>query len=251
MSFDPGDIRILLAAATPRVQVAAKRVLIEEGYRVVSAVDGQAALEVIDENPPDLLITAIDLPHARGPEVAERLRAHAGGRPAPCLFLVQAADERVFETGEWDLILHLPFAATELIDRVRALVDALERKAPPVTEVPVHVPQVAWQYELEHAGEHAATPPPPSVDFDLDAPDAPEPPPASEAGAGDEPPPRALAPAEAPADLPATAAPAAEEVATALLERLPAGLREGDLAEHDLGALLIAAADAGFTGTLH
>lgn len=255
MSTDPGDIRILLAAATPRVQVAAKKVLIEEGYRVTSVIDGLQAIELIDQDAPEIVVTVLDLPHVRGPQLAAHAREARKGEAVPCLYLVQATDERAFELTAWDLVLHLPFAASELLDRVAALVEARERQAPPVQEVLVHAPQVAWQYELEHAGQTPLPPAVPRVDFDLDAPTAPAfddldldaspEPPAETSPQGTDP---AAAPALAPAPAPAPAA--GGSLAEAILARLPEGHRQGDLAQHGLGGLLMTAADTGFTGSL-
>ncbi|MDF1564508.1 MAG: DUF4388 domain-containing protein [Deltaproteobacteria bacterium] len=252
MSTDPGDIRILLAAASPRVQVAAKKVLIEEGYRVTSAVDGSKAVELVDQDPPEIVVTVLDLAHVRGPEVAAHARGARHGEPVPCLYLVQATDERSFELTAWDLVLHLPFAATELLERVAALVEARERQAPPVQEVSVAAPEVAWKYDLDHLSEREEPPPPAGpapVDFDLDGPsdfdlDAPDEPPEAPVPLPGAPIPPAPTPARA-ADPDAIRSPT--EV---LLSRLPEGYRQGSLAEHGLGGLLMTAAAAGFTGSL-
>jgi len=287
MGSNPGDIRILLAASAPRVQIAAKLVLIEEGYRVFSATDGTSALEHLKADPPEIVITVLDLPHMPGPILASEARKARHGQPVPCLFLMQATDDRGFAMNEWDMILRLPFAATELLERVHSLVEALEQHAPPTQEVAVHVPKVAWQYELEHLGEAPPELPPPQADLDFDL-DSPSPsdssplhetffkeplPSIKESG-------RTIASAAASASDSVTKEPAGEALVSkqrdadsqasvgaqpldpggfsggapldpeAILKKLPKELRRGRLEEHGLGSLLIAAADAGFTGTL-
>ena len=98
-SFDP-DIRILLAAPSPRVRAAVKRVLIEAGARVQTVADGDAAAQASVDTPPDLLITLLDLPHIRGRPGGHRPGA---GRthPLPVVWLLPASDARPAPESPW------------------------------------------------------------------------------------------------------------------------------------------------------
>ena len=60
---DDGDIRDLL-----------KLFLESEGYRVVSAADGQEALNMVQQHQPDLAILDIMMPKLNGLELTSRLR---------------------------------------------------------------------------------------------------------------------------------------------------------------------------------
>jgi DNA-binding response OmpR family regulator len=95
--------------------------LTREGYRVVRAATGQAALDAVGEARPRLVVLDVGLPDIDGLEVCRRLRATSS---IPVIFLT-ARD------GEVDRILGLelgaddymtkPFSPAELVARVKAV----------------------------------------------------------------------------------------------------------------------------------
>jgi DNA-binding response OmpR family regulator len=92
-----------------------------EGYRVISAETGAAALEAAAEQHPDLVILDIMLPDVDGLEVARRLR-RSGRVP---IIMVSARGEEVdkvvgLEVGADDYLAK-PFGHREFIARVRAV----------------------------------------------------------------------------------------------------------------------------------
>src|SRR2546426_49753 len=99
----------------------------EDGYEVVTAYDGEAALRRHAEESPDLVILDRKLPRLSGEEVCKRIRAISS---TPILMLTgeRGADERakLLDLGADDY-LEKPFSAKELRSRVRAL---LRRAAP-------------------------------------------------------------------------------------------------------------------------
>lgn len=96
--------------------------LLQDGYAVAVAADGEAALAVAAARPPDLVILDILMPGPSGLEVCQRLRE---GHPAlPVLFLTALGDERDKVRGldaGADDYLTKPFSMLELKARVRAL----------------------------------------------------------------------------------------------------------------------------------
>jgi two-component system OmpR family response regulator len=93
-----------------------------EGFEVVTALSGRAALGVVAANRPDLLILDVMLPDLDGFEVARRLRQD--GRRVPILFLTakDATEDKVrgLTLGGDDYVTK-PFSLEELIARVRAV----------------------------------------------------------------------------------------------------------------------------------
>ncbi len=93
-----------------------------EGFEVVTALSGRAALGEVAANRPDLLILDVMLPDLDGFEVARRLRQD--GRRVPILFLTakDATEDKVrgLTLGGDDYVTK-PFSLEELIARVRAV----------------------------------------------------------------------------------------------------------------------------------
>jgi class 3 adenylate cyclase len=92
-----------------------------EGYRVMSAADGQEALDRIQEYPPDLVILDLNMPRLNGYEVCERLKADPSTANIPVLMLTAWAgpDHRVkgLQLGAEDYLAK-PFDCRELLARV-------------------------------------------------------------------------------------------------------------------------------------
>lgn len=96
----------------------------KEGYSVSVAMDGEEALIVAEETPPDLVLLDWMLPKAAGVEVCRRLRARQDTRNTPIVMLTARGEEtdrvRGLDTGADDYITK-PFSMTELLARLRAV----------------------------------------------------------------------------------------------------------------------------------
>jgi DNA-binding response OmpR family regulator len=97
-----------------------------EGYTVVTATDGQQALDQIASSVPDLVVCDIMMPIVNGLEVVERLRQSGDEtlRRLPVILLsakAQASEvQKGLDVGADDYITK-PFDPLELIERVQAL----------------------------------------------------------------------------------------------------------------------------------
>lgn len=93
-----------------------------EGWQVLTAPDGRAALEMHQREDPDLVLLDINLPKLSGLEVLKRIRAES---KTPVIMLtVRADDEDVvhgLDLGADDYIPK-PFSPKTLLARVRAVV---------------------------------------------------------------------------------------------------------------------------------
>jgi DNA-binding response OmpR family regulator len=93
----------------------------QQGYRVLTAPTGAAALEQVRLHRPDLLVLDVGLPDLNGIELCRRLRQSSG---VPVIFLTAHRQEieKVLglEAGGDDYITK-PFSSAELIARVRAI----------------------------------------------------------------------------------------------------------------------------------
>jgi DNA-binding response OmpR family regulator len=97
-----------------------------EGYAVVTATDGQQALDQIASAAPDLVVCDIMMPVVNGLEVVERLRQSGDAKLEllPVILLsakAQASEvQKGLDVGADDYITK-PFDPLELIERVQAL----------------------------------------------------------------------------------------------------------------------------------
>ena len=91
------------------------------GMETREAADGEAALAMIEREPPDLIVLDINMPRMDGLEVCRRLRATGD---LPILFLSSRDDEidRVvgLELGADDYVVK-PFSPREVVARVGAI----------------------------------------------------------------------------------------------------------------------------------
>ena len=98
-----------------------KRGLLLEGYRIDTALNGEAGLQQARSHHPDLVILDLMLPGMDGIEVCQRLRAESG---IPILVLTarNSTQDRVvgLDAGADDYMVK-PFELDELSPRVRAL----------------------------------------------------------------------------------------------------------------------------------
>ena len=92
------------------------------GFRVLIASDGQAALERVQRQQPDLVVLDVLMPRMDGREVLRRLRR--GGNLLPVILLTQVGGttERALALEEGaDDYLNKPFDPYELLARVKAV----------------------------------------------------------------------------------------------------------------------------------
>jgi two-component system phosphate regulon response regulator PhoB len=98
--------------------------LAQAGYRVVTATDGQQALELARKDRPDLVVLDLMLPVMPGTEVARILKQEEKTRAVPIVMLTARGSEvdRIvgFELGADDYVVK-PFSPRELVLRVQAI----------------------------------------------------------------------------------------------------------------------------------
>ena len=95
-----------------------------EGYRVSEAVDGEEAILMVIEEPPDLILLDWMLPSLSGIEVCRRIRRNESTRTVPIIMLTARGEDsdrvRGLDSGADDYITK-PFSPRELMARVRAV----------------------------------------------------------------------------------------------------------------------------------
>jgi DNA-binding response OmpR family regulator len=124
--------KVLIVDDEPDILQLVKLYLEKEGYRTVTATTGTAALKLVKDERPDLVILDLMLPELDGLEVCKRIRATPETSLLPVLMLTAKAEESDtvigLELGADDYVTK-PFSPKALIARVKALFRRLERQA--------------------------------------------------------------------------------------------------------------------------
>ena len=113
--------RILLIEDDRRVRRATALALVDEGYEVLEAEDGESGVNVFVDKRPDLVVLDVMLPGRDGFEIAREIRRSSD---LPIIFLTAKTDTVDVVVGlesGGDDYLTKPFAVRELIARIRAL----------------------------------------------------------------------------------------------------------------------------------
>ena len=115
---------VLVADDDPDILELVRFWLERAGYEVVQARNGEEALQIATENPPDVAVLDVMMPKLSGYDVTRQLRRQDRTSEIPVILLtarVQEADvARGFESGADDY-LKKPFSPRELSARVRAI----------------------------------------------------------------------------------------------------------------------------------
>lgn len=129
---------ILLVDDEPSIIQLARMYLEREGFRTESANDGEAALDKVARQHPELVVLDVMLPKLDGFEVCRRLRA---SQNSTAILMLTARDEDIdkilgLELGADDYLTK-PFNPRELVARVKAILRRGERKVDDIS--PIHL----------------------------------------------------------------------------------------------------------------
>ncbi|MGE8354996.1 MAG: phosphate regulon transcriptional regulator PhoB [Microvirgula sp.] len=130
---------ILLVEDEPAIQELIAFNLNQSGHHVLRAASAEAAMTLVRNALPDLVLLDWMLPGQSGIEFAKKLRADERTRAVPIIMLTARSDEQDkitgLETGADDYITK-PFSPRELQARIKAV---LRRRAPQMTDDAVEV----------------------------------------------------------------------------------------------------------------
>jgi two-component system, OmpR family, KDP operon response regulator KdpE len=115
-----GKGNILVVDDEPQITRVLKTTLSSHGYGTRTACDGEEALELMRDWPPDLIITDLRMPHMDGLGLCRRVRENS---QIPIIVLSVKGEERIkveaLDAGADDYVTK-PFSTNELLARVRA-----------------------------------------------------------------------------------------------------------------------------------
>ena len=122
--MDSRDRKVLIADDEPDIIEILKYNLDKEGYQVITAKDGNEAIDKAQLTQPDLIVLDMMMPKKNGMEVCEILRAQVAFKDTLIMFLTALSDEATqlkgFSTGADDYISK-PVSTSVFVSKVNAL----------------------------------------------------------------------------------------------------------------------------------
>ena len=116
--------KVLIADDEKNIVISLEFLLKREGFEVLVAGDGDAALQMVAEHHPDLVLLDVMMPKRNGYEVCQRMRERPEWRDIKIVML--SAKGRDVEVSKGvslgaDLYVTKPFSNAELIAKINAL----------------------------------------------------------------------------------------------------------------------------------
>ena len=117
---------VLIADDEPNIVISLEFLMKREGHRVTIARDGDAALEAIRRERPDLVLLDVMMPGKSGFEVCQAVRADEALAAVKILMLSAKGRDTDLAKGSAlgaDAYMTKPFSTRELADKVRSLLN--------------------------------------------------------------------------------------------------------------------------------
>ncbi len=144
---------ILVVDDDPTIRDVLERYLQREGFGVLTAADGQVALQKASSEKPDLVVLDLMLPHVDGWEICRQLRAES---TVPILMLTARGEEyeRILGLGLGaDDYVTKPFSPGEVVARIQAIFRRIEmaRSPAPLSAETVHIGEIVIDPSVRQA----------------------------------------------------------------------------------------------------
>lgn len=114
--------KIMIVDDSSSVRQLVSSTLVDGGYEVTEAVDGQDAMEKFQSQPVDLVVSDLNMPNMDGIELVKQLRALPGQRFLPIIMLTTESQDAKKQEGRaagasgW---LVKPFKAEQILSVVK------------------------------------------------------------------------------------------------------------------------------------
>ncbi len=116
--------RVLVVDDEPNIVLSLEFLMQQAGFDVDTAADGERALQLVAQQPPDLILLDISLPGLSGFEVLDQLRNQSETARLPIIMLTahgrEVEREKGLALGADDYVTK-PFSTRDLVAKVQAL----------------------------------------------------------------------------------------------------------------------------------
>lgn len=103
------------------------RKLLNEGFKIDEAIDGEDGLRKIEEVKPELVLLDLILPGLDGFEVLERIKDNPSTSAVPVLILSNLGQrdeiERGLKLGAVDFLVKAHFTPEEIVEKIKVIFD--------------------------------------------------------------------------------------------------------------------------------
>ncbi len=128
--------KLLLADDSITIQKVVELVLVDEGFEIRTANNGEDALSTLQHFKPDVILADIEMPKINGYQLCEKIKANPSIRDIPVILLAGAfepIDEELARNVGADDFIIKPFESQELISKINAVLTARQMEAEAVT----------------------------------------------------------------------------------------------------------------------
>jgi DNA-binding response OmpR family regulator len=140
--------RILVVDDEPPLVELVRSYLSREGFEILTAGDGPAAVQLVRDEAPDVVVLDVMLPGFDGLEVCRQIRAFSDAYVLMLTARGEEIDRIVGLTVGADDYLVKPFSPRELVARVKALLRRSRQAPPPAAPLPAGLAFDAARHEV-------------------------------------------------------------------------------------------------------
>lgn len=118
--------KILIVDDDPNILMSLEFLMRKNGYDVLIARNGTEALELVDEQVPDLTLLDIMMPDVDGYQICEYIKSSDRLKAGKVVFISAKSRETDIKKGYAlgaDLYVTKPFSTKEIVKRIAALLD--------------------------------------------------------------------------------------------------------------------------------
>lgn len=114
---------VLLIEDEPTLQKTISEILIQEGYKMLNALDGEIGLQTALREKPDLILLDLILPKIDGFEVLENIKKNEATKDIPIIVLTNlenaAAVERALALGAQSYLVKANYELEDVVQKVK------------------------------------------------------------------------------------------------------------------------------------
>ncbi|MFH1451229.1 MAG: response regulator [bacterium] len=103
--------------------------LSQEGYEVISALDGEIGLRFAEKDKPDMILLDLILPKMNGFEVLQKLKENEETQKIPVLVLTNLEEmndiNRAIELGATTYLVKAQYSLDEVLEKIKSVLDSV------------------------------------------------------------------------------------------------------------------------------